>query len=519
MATCPHCGVLLEPRSRTCDRCGAPPSQAWSDPRSVPEPAPFQAPPDWVEHRDPWRGFRVWHPRAFRLLRRPGPLQVTPDGGRRFATYLWPMALRSPEEAGTLAARFVQWKQQGNPRARAFVAPPDPSGQTRLHLVEDGAGEVLETRIQIRADGRLALLVGVQAPRGADRSLVEALGRVGASFAPLPALSRSLWEEPTERAFAVQVPAGWLARGGVARQGPAGLGTTWFEAWGEPTGRVRLTLSSQVYQFMDPGPGGGVAGAVFGLFAGVPPLTLGLPAEVLVPYQTAESFVRQRLLSERRRQDPQAALVSGQDRQDLVRESLAELARQGVHGARVSVGDYLLRLKSAEAAVLEWGRVRTLLVPVPTLMPGAPQPWMAEIPQVLQAPEAEFAALEPVLEGVAESCQVNPRWQASQQAAAQGYAAASQADRQRRLGQISRTLSETSDLVANSYWERQAITDHLGHDWSNAILGYEDRVSDSGQVFNVPTGYDRVFRDPQGNFLGGGWLVDPDPTWQELHLR
>ncbi len=519
MGTCRHCGVPLPWDCRTCDRCGAPAPPPGSDPRRVPEPPAFDGPSDWVEHRDPWRGFRVCHPRAFRLLRTKGPLVLTPDDGRRFATLLWPVELRGPEEARALPTRFVQWKKQTNPTARAFTSPPGPAGETDLCVLEEVAGEVLETRVRLRADERSALLVGLQAPRGSQRPLLEALARVAASFAPVPALARVLWVEPAEGAFEIQVPAGWAARGGVSREAPSGLGTTWFEAWGDPTGRVRVVLSGRVLQFMDPGPGGGAVGAVFGLFMGLPPLTPGLPAERQAPYQTARDYVLQRLLVERRLQDPQATLLAGEDRPDLVQEALAELTRQGVPGARVSAGDYLLRFHSDGVPLLERGQVRTLSVPVPSLMPGAPQPWMAEVPRLLQAPEAEFAGLEPVLQGVAETCRVNPAWQAGQEARVRSFVTTSQADRHRRLGEISRTLSETSDLVSQGYWERQAHTDHLGHDWSNAILGYEDRVTDAGRVFNIPSGYERVFRDPQGNLLGSGWLVDPDPTWQELHLR
>jgi len=281
---------------------------------------------------------------------------------------------------------------------------------------------------------------------------------------------------------------------------------------------LRVTLSGQVEAYLDPGASAGL-GALAGLFAGMPPWTPALPPGRSLAYQTSESYVRQCLLPERRRLDPKATLLGGEDRPDLVRSALAELAQQGVPGAQVSVGEYRLAWAAAGGRVLEKGRVQTLKVPVPSLMPGTPQPWMAETPRIMQAPEEESAVWEAVLEGVAESCQVNPRWQACQQVAVQGHLAASQADRHRRLGEISRTLSETSDLVAAGYWERSAVTERVGHDWSNAFRGYEDRVSESGEVFNLPSGYDRVFRDPQGNFLGGGWLLDPDPGWQELRLR
>lgn len=515
MATpCIHCGVLLPPGARLCDRCGAPVPPSWSDPRRVPEPPPFDAPQGWVEHRDAWRGFRVWHPGGFRVLRTEGPILVTPDRGRRYAALFWPLALRDPDEARALPARFVQWRRQANPAARAFMAPPGPSGEILLRVTEDGPQGLLETQVQVRTEGRSALLLGVLAPGGCPVANLDALVRIGASFAPIPALPRQLWVDPTEGAFAVEVPVGWAARGGISRQDAPGLGTSFFEAWGDATGSVRVRLSGETFQFVDPGPGGGLAG----LLGGMPPMAMLLPPGMSAPYQAAEAFVRERLLAERRRVDPGAALLTGEDREDLARVTLAELARRGMPGARVSAGEYLLRFRPAGAPVLERGRVQTLMVPVPSLLP-APQPWLAEVPRVLQAPEAEFASLEPVLEGVAASSRPNPRWQAQEQAALQGHLAASQADRNRRLGEISRTLSETSDLVTGGYWQRQATTDHLSRDWSNAILGYEDRVSSTGEVFNVPAGHDRVFRDPQGNLYGGGWLVNPDPTWQELRLE
>lgn len=489
MAACVHCGVVLAPGARTCDRCGAPVPPSWSDPREIPEPPPFAAPAGWVEHRDPWRGFRLHHPPGWQVTRTDGPTLVSGDPNLRSMAVFWPMPLRHPEELRALAIRYAQWRQH---RATAPVqARLDPSGRV-LRLREGD----LESQLGVAADGSSALLSGIQAPRGTDPS---ALLKIVASFAPIPAVARYLWVDPSEGSFAVEVPVGWAARGGVSRNNAYGTPESLFEAWGDPSGLVRVRLSGQIHMMVDGG----------GLFAGL----MGPQ----MPYQTAEGWLRNRVLPARRQTHPDAVLLKGGDLPDLAREQEAELARRGMSG-RSSYGQFLLRFTEGGVPVLQRGRVQTLVVPVMSLMPGTPQPWSAEEPQLLQAPEADFPRLLPVLEGVAESVRANPEWRAREEARVQGHVAASQADQRRRLGEISRTLSETSDLVTGGYWERQRITEHLSHDWSNAILGYEDRVSSTGEIFHVPTGYDRVFRDPQGNLYGAGWLVDPDPTWQELNL-
>lgn len=509
MAACSHCGVSLAHGARTCDRCGAPVPPSWDDPRQVPEPPPFAAPADWVEHRDAWRGFRLYHPRGWQVQRTDGPTLVSGDPQVRACAIFWPMPLSHPGDLRAVAARYVQWRQHrsGVP-VQAMV---DPTG--RLLRLREGP---LESQLGVVADGHSALLSGIQAPRGSDTS---ALLGVVASFAPLPATPRYLWVEPAEGAFAVEVPAGWASRGHLDRNNAYGTPQSHFEAWGDEAGLVRVRLSGHLYNMFDPGAGGGMLGTLMGLGMGMPPMLdmMGIPAEARMPYQTAEGWIRQRYLPGLRRTHPDAVLVQGGDLPDLARAQEAELARRGMVG-RCSYGQSLVRFTQGRVPVLQRGRVQTVIVPVVAAMPGTPQPWTAEEPQLLQAPEAEFARLLPLLEGVAESVRANHEWNAREEARVQGYVAASQADRSRRLGEISRTLAETSDLVTGGYWERQRITEHLSHDWSNAIRGYEDRVSSSGEIFNVPSGYDRVFRDNQGTFYGSGWLVDPDPTWQELKL-
>src|SRR5204862_407822 len=91
-------------------------------------------------------------------------------------------------------------------------------------------------------------------------------------------------------------------------------------------------------------------------------------------------------------------------------------------------------------------------------MTGAPM-WNAIEDVIYRAPEHEFGTWEPVLAGMLGDLVINPQWTAGEMRLAQNYIANSQADIARRRQQISQTLSETSDIVSNSYWNRQASYD------------------------------------------------------------
>ncbi len=82
-------------------------------------------------------------------------------------------------------------------------------------------------------------------------------------------------------------------------------------------------------------------------------------------------------------------------------------------------------------------------------------------------------------------------------AVSQSYAnqctASGQADISRRTGDISRTLSETSDIVTGGYEERSRVNDRIAEKWSDTTLGVDRLYNpDSDEVYQVPnTFYDQ----------------------------
>ena len=90
-------------------------------------------------------------------------------------------------------------------------------------------------------------------------------------------------------------------------------------------------------------------------------------------------------------------------------------------------------------------------------------------------------------------------------------------DRQRRLGEISRTLQETSDIITQGYYQRQGAYARVFHNWVQALRARIDLVGQDGSVYNVPNLYAyQYWRTPNATVVGTGMLFSPDPTWEPL---
>ncbi|MDP2717865.1 MAG: hypothetical protein Q8P02_03930, partial [Candidatus Micrarchaeota archaeon] len=99
------------------------------------------------------------------------------------------------------------------------------------------------------------------------------------------------------------------------------------------------------------------------------------------------------------------------------------------------------------------------------------------------AEAASYESLRAVLDQSIKSFQVS-------QSYANQCSASAQADSSSRTGDISRTLSETSDIITGGYNERSQVQDRVAQKWSDTTLGV-DRVynPDSDQVYQVPNGF------------------------------
>jgi hypothetical protein len=346
-----------------------------------------------------------------------------------------------------------------------------------------------------------------------------------------PSIAWATWTDPTEHAFAVQVPRGWRVKGGVTRPGP--LPVIAFETT-DPSGSVGFMLSPSTHTFTEPVPRAAGMLGLLGSLMGDPSAMMAampFPGAQPMPWQPAAALVQSFFLPQWRRIWPDAAVVAMRDQPDETRRHVAKRtedchARGMALSVEGAVLDVLIGYTLRGVSMLHAARLMTtrMLGGV-----GAPLPWYAEVAGSWWAPRDRFTTYEPILRRIFASVQPNPQWEAAELEADNLRSLRAQSDIHRRQMQISQTLSETSDIVSQGYWERERIhaqheqarqamgpQDDWQHRYSNAILGWEDRVDDSGQRYSIAAGHERVWRDDGGNLHYGDQLTNPDPAWHEL---
>ena len=90
------------------------------------------------------------------------------------------------------------------------------------------------------------------------------------------------------------------------------------------------------------------------------------------------------------------------------------------------------------------------------------------------------------------------------QQALQQMAAAQRASFQRsmhRLSDVSRTLSETSDMVYAGYESRSAAMDRMSDNWSEAMRGVDSYTTPGGGSVELPSGYEHAWTNGLGEFV------------------
>ena len=501
--SCAHCGAAIYRGMGPCAYCGAapgiPPSQIQTN---LPE-----LPADWLRYADPWSGFALGHPPGWEVRSARGLITVREDSLGNTAALVWPIRLQTPGDVQTVAGQFVAWARSGNPTFEAWRVPEEKPSPHRILLRtrSQRANLPLDGGVTITVDGANAMISGFQAPAQTASTRAPVMVQLLRSFRLIPPMPRQPFREPREGAFDALVPTGWLGQGQANRNhiGAAAICQFWLSR--DPQGITQLGLPGQAWTFTD-----GMGGWLMGMS----------PAPSL-KYMPAGLFATQWLARQMQPQQPGLMVESVQDRPDLLPAAYADLANVGMTPQTTEVtaacmttnyaaGNLCLRQKTFVSTV----RARNGMAGM--MMAGGSQ-WTAFLSAFYRAPEDEFAALEPILAGASLAYQINPLWQQQELMRMNQLSASIQQDTFRRQREISRTLSQTSDIIMSGYYERQKTYDHISHQWSNAILGRTDVIDPSSKtVYSVPNDYDQYWRDNSGYFHGGSWLTRPDPSWQKL---
>lgn len=153
--------------------------------------------------------------------------------------------------------------------------------------------------------------------------------------------------------------------------------------------------------------------------------------------------------------------------------------------------------------------------------------WTADYLYAIRAREGQLDGLSDLFATIWKSVQINPQWMALLNQNIQQNTAANIRQIQ-NIGALSRHISqvsnEISDMISQSYWERQATYDHISERWSQAMRGVDAYQDVSGAQVELPTGYQQAWGNALGEYiLSNDPFFDPNQVtnqnWTQLHRQ
>jgi hypothetical protein len=460
-----------------------------------------------VLHQDPWHGFSIAHPVGWEVFVFQGQISVREDPVGTVSALIWPFSLQAPGTARNVALQLTALIHSTNPSFQAWqqdnIAPD--SNRLTMRTRQTRYGTQVEGNLNVLVDGIHVIVSGFEAPAQNLAQLSPVMTQILASFRTMELMPRQSHLDATEGAFSLQAPLGWMVAGGINRNQVGGAGMVMFNVARDPQRLVSAVMPNLLWTYMDDGMGG-----FWGGMSGYPNMR----------FTPAVKYCQGTLAKWITKVQPAVKVESIIDRPDLSDLYVHEWAKTGY-----VIGSYEVTVALMVTAYVENGIRLKQGSRVITQRPrgqlaGPMVLWTAAQDVYIRAPYAEFETWQPILDGILESFKINPNWQAMENQRIQGQIqnqiAASQADISRRLGQISQTLSETSDIVTNSYWNRQATYDHISEQRSDVMRGVQNVTGPASEVYKVPSGFDQYWMDGLGNFYGGSWMTQPDVHWTPL---
>lgn len=154
--------------------------------------------------------------------------------------------------------------------------------------------------------------------------------------------------------------------------------------------------------------------------------------------------------------------------------------------------------------------------------------WVADFLFAFRAPLGQLEAHSDLFQAMVRSVRLNPQWYSRYMQVSQ-YLVQNQIQQIQHLGQLSWIISQTSDqisdMIMDSYYQRQQTMDRLSTSFSQAVRGVDGYYDPVGQAeVELPGGYERAWTNGLGEYI---LTNDPnfDPNlgstvdWQPLQRR
>lgn len=451
----------------------------------------------WTVHTDP-AGFAVDLPTGWtaRADSRSGRIDLSgAEGAISVLPVFSPTALTRKQAEQTLAqTAAAQWSDVRWSGQTAAVGD--------LALRMGGMGSNVKATASfvwiVTPAGTAGYLYRVQTPKSAPKETEALLARVLASFRMTPRSAQAAytrWTDPRENAFTMEVPAGWKVQGGLVRLSAVDPRAVWSAA--SPDGAIRVMGGdAQVPVHVVPSQTLAFAGFREGTW-----YSPGYGARMLVrPFLDGVSFAREYVGSRIGGSCGGLSVTEARDRTDIAEALNPIMAGYGIV-TRLSFGEISFTCTENGRPMTGYYLAGTRY----TGMQGSGM-WNAEhLIGFLASPERASTAQEVMMHILATS-QVNPEWAARQQGMTQAISDV-----------VSRTQSEMSKRINDSYWARHAGDSEMSRRRSNATLGVVDAVDpETGRRFRVESGSNYYWIDNAGHIAGTQTDTTPHVDFRQL---
>ena len=221
------------------------------------------------------------------------------------------------------------------------------------------------------------------------------------------------------------------------------------------------------------------------------------------------------------------------------KENLPELARQlgagmqsqpgvstSVDGGKVKI-EYRRDGRWMEESI--YAVVESFTYPIQTMYGTVSNMnWMGEYLFSFKAEKGKLDASSKVFQTMVNSFRLNPQW-FNKYSQLTEYLIRNQIKQIQRIGEVSRIVSQTSneisDMIMDSYQNRQTVYDKISTNFSQAIRGvdeYYDPVAE--KPVELPLGYDRAWTNSLGEYImSDDYGFDPNAgsnlNWQQMQRR
>lgn len=226
------------------------------------------------------------------------------------------------------------------------------------------------------------------------------------------------------------------------------------------------------------------------------------------PPASALQVLQEIVIAHHRGQMPGLQVVAQEQLPQLAQQMRANDPAAGMHVTGSDGGRVRIRYRLVDRDVEEdvFGVVEVSQQMMPTMMGMAENIfWMADYLFSFRAQAGQIDGLSDVFMAIVRSYRLNPQWYARYMQISQ-YMIQNQIQQIHNIGQLSQIISQTSDTVSDmmmdSYNQRQQTLDRLSGQFSQAVRGVDEYYDSSmQQPVELPGGYDYAWSNGLDEYI------------------